>query len=105
MDSSGQVMNLEGKQQSEALVSSVLGERQYYVLLQVCRESTKVSEGPRDCAASSSSVISVFRDSGIKCLDVFRAGDDDTGGRKYVSLLNNFSQNHPELTGNKRPTG
>ncbi|XP_041793920.1 uncharacterized protein C22orf15 [Chelmon rostratus] len=61
MDSSGRVMNLEGKQQSMALTSSVLEERQYYVLLRVCR-------------------------------------DDDTGGRKYVSLLNNFSQNHPELT-------
>ncbi|XP_070821109.1 uncharacterized protein C22orf15 [Chaetodon trifascialis] len=61
MDSSGRVMNLEGKQQSTALTSSVLEERQYYVLLRVCR-------------------------------------DDDTGGRKYVSLLNNFSQSHPELT-------
>ncbi|KAM9360163.1 uncharacterized protein C22orf15 [Symphorus nematophorus] len=61
MDSSGRVMNLEEKQQSLALTSSVLAERQYYVLLRVCR-------------------------------------DDDTGGRKYVSLLNNFSQSHPELT-------
>ncbi|XP_034398383.1 uncharacterized protein C22orf15 [Cyclopterus lumpus] len=61
MDSSGRVMDLEGKQQSVALASSVLGERQYYVLLRVCR-------------------------------------DDDTGGRKYVSLLNNFSQSHPQLT-------
>ncbi|XP_035514847.1 uncharacterized protein C22orf15 [Morone saxatilis] len=60
MDSSGRVMNLEGKQQSLALTSSVLAERQYYVLLRVCH--------------------------------------DDTGGRKYVSLLNNFSQSHPELT-------
>ncbi|XP_040898857.1 uncharacterized protein C22orf15 [Toxotes jaculatrix] len=24
--------------------------------------------------------------------------DDDTEGQKYVSLLNNYSQNHPELT-------
>ncbi|XP_069022308.1 uncharacterized protein C22orf15 [Embiotoca jacksoni] len=24
--------------------------------------------------------------------------DDDTGGQKYVSLLNNYSQSHPELT-------
>uniref|UniRef100_A0A8C4EC36 Uncharacterized protein n=1 Tax=Dicentrarchus labrax TaxID=13489 RepID=A0A8C4EC36_DICLA len=61
MDSSGRVMNLEGKQQSLVLTSSVLAERQYYVLLRVCH--------------------------------------DDTGGRKYVSLLNNFSQSHPELTG------
>ncbi|XP_068422933.1 uncharacterized protein C22orf15 [Clinocottus analis] len=61
MDSSGRVMGLEGKQQSVALASSVLLERQYYVLLRVLR-------------------------------------DDDTGGRKYVSLLNNFSQSHPELT-------
>lgn len=30
-------------------------------------------------------------------------GDDDAGGRKYVSLLNN-SQSHPELTGNKKTT-
>ncbi|XP_042344147.1 uncharacterized protein C22orf15 [Plectropomus leopardus] len=61
MDSSGRVMNLEKKQQSVALASSVLAERQYYILLRVCR-------------------------------------DDDTGDRKYVSLLNNFSQSHPELT-------
>ncbi|KAM6944246.1 uncharacterized protein C22orf15 [Lycodopsis pacificus] len=61
MDSSGRVMNLEGKQQSVALASSVLVERQHYALLRVCR-------------------------------------DDDTGGRKYVSLLNNCSQSHPELT-------
>ncbi|XP_044054114.1 uncharacterized protein C22orf15 [Siniperca chuatsi] len=61
MDSSGRVMNLEGKQRSVALASSVLVERQHYVLLRVCR-------------------------------------DDDTGDRKYVSLLNNFSQSHPELT-------
>ncbi|XP_049907175.1 uncharacterized protein C22orf15 isoform X1 [Epinephelus moara] len=60
MDSSSRVMNLEGKQQSVALASSVLVERQNYVLLRVCRDS-------------------------------------DTGGRKYVSLLNNFSQSHPEL--------
>ncbi|TNN77588.1 putative protein C22orf15 [Liparis tanakae] len=61
MDSSGRVMDLQGKQHSVALASSVLAERQYYVLLRVCR-------------------------------------DDDTGGRKYVSLLNNFSQSYPELT-------
>ncbi|XP_068577142.1 uncharacterized protein C22orf15 [Cebidichthys violaceus] len=60
MDSSGRVMNLEGKQQSVALASSVLVERRCYALLRVCR-------------------------------------DDDTGGRKYVSLLNNCSQSHPEL--------
>ncbi|XP_019119964.1 uncharacterized protein C22orf15 isoform X2 [Larimichthys crocea] len=60
MDRSGRVMNLEGKQQSVALTSSVLEERQYYVLLRVSR--------------------------------------DDTGSRKYVSLLTNFSQSHPELT-------
>ncbi|XP_045891690.1 uncharacterized protein C22orf15 [Micropterus dolomieu] len=61
MDSSGRVMNLEGKQQSVALASSVLVERHHYILLRVCR-------------------------------------DGDTGDRKYVSLLNNFSQSHPELT-------
>ncbi|XP_032367610.1 uncharacterized protein C22orf15 [Etheostoma spectabile] len=61
MESSGRVMNLEGKQHSDALASSVLIERQYYVLLRVCR-------------------------------------DDDTGCRKYVPLLNNSSQSHPELT-------
>ncbi|XP_078106531.1 uncharacterized protein C22orf15 [Sander vitreus] len=60
MESSGRVMNLEGKQQSEALASSVLTERQYYVLLRVCH--------------------------------------DDTGCRKYMPLLNNSSQSHPELT-------
>ncbi|KAM9391718.1 uncharacterized protein C22orf15 [Pholidichthys leucotaenia] len=38
MDVSGRVMNLEGKQHSLALASSVLAERQYYVLLRVCRE-------------------------------------------------------------------
>ncbi|XP_040012349.1 uncharacterized protein C22orf15 [Xiphias gladius] len=61
MDGSGSVMNVEAKQHSVALARSVLVERQYYVLLRVCR-------------------------------------DDDTGGRKYVSLLNNYSQSHPELT-------
>lgn len=39
MDSSGKVMNLEAKQHSVALANSVLAERQYYVLLRVCRES------------------------------------------------------------------
>uniref|UniRef100_A0A3Q0RRT8 Uncharacterized protein n=1 Tax=Amphilophus citrinellus TaxID=61819 RepID=A0A3Q0RRT8_AMPCI len=39
MDSSGKVMNLAAKQQSLALASSVLVDRQYYVLLRVCRES------------------------------------------------------------------
>ncbi|XP_018523878.1 uncharacterized protein C22orf15 isoform X1 [Lates calcarifer] len=61
MDSSGSVMNLEVKQHSVDLASSVLEERQCYVLLRVCR-------------------------------------DDDTGGQRYVSLLNNYSQSHPELT-------
>ncbi|CAK6959554.1 uncharacterized protein C22orf15 [Scomber scombrus] len=61
MDSSGKVMNLEAKQHSVDAASSLLVERQYYVLLRVCRH-------------------------------------DDTGDRKYVSLLNNFSQSHPELT-------
>lgn len=42
MDRSGRVMNLEGKQQSVALTSSVLEERQYYVLLRVSRESIQV---------------------------------------------------------------
>ncbi|XP_074527117.1 uncharacterized protein C22orf15 [Halichoeres trimaculatus] len=60
LDSSGKVMNLEGKQHSLALASSVLKERQFYILLQV------------------------FRDTNIR-------------GPKYVSLLNNFSQSHPEL--------
>uniref|UniRef100_A0AAQ5X8C9 CST complex subunit CTC1 n=2 Tax=Amphiprion TaxID=80969 RepID=A0AAQ5X8C9_AMPOC len=63
MDSSGKVMNLEASQHSVALASSVLVQRQFYVLLRVCR--------------------------------------DDAGGRTYVSLLNNYSQSHPELTGNK----
>ncbi|XP_035494871.1 uncharacterized protein C22orf15 [Scophthalmus maximus] len=61
MDSSGSVMNLEARQHSVSLASSILAQRQYYVLLRVCR-------------------------------------DDDTGARKYVSLLNNYSQSHPELT-------
>ncbi|KAM7391472.1 hypothetical protein PAMP_022161 [Pampus punctatissimus] len=61
MDSSGRVMNLEAKRHSVDPASSLLVERQYHVLLRVCR-------------------------------------DDDTGGWKYVSLLNNFSQSHPELT-------
>ncbi|XP_023123903.1 uncharacterized protein C22orf15 isoform X2 [Amphiprion ocellaris] len=60
MDSSGKVMNLEASQHSVALASSVLVQRQFYVLLRVCR--------------------------------------DDAGGRTYVSLLNNYSQSHPELT-------
>ncbi|XP_030594366.1 uncharacterized protein C22orf15 [Archocentrus centrarchus] len=38
MDSSGKVMNLAAKQQSLALASSVLVDRQYYVLLRVCRD-------------------------------------------------------------------
>ncbi|KAM3610278.1 uncharacterized protein V6R79_001721 [Siganus canaliculatus] len=61
MDIRGRVMNLEGMQQSLALTSSVLTERQRYVVLQVCR-------------------------------------DDDTGNRKYVSLLNNSGKTHPEFT-------
>ncbi|KAM4577382.1 uncharacterized protein C22orf15 [Odontesthes bonariensis] len=60
MDSSGQVMNLEAKQHSVAPASSVLAERQHYVLLRVCR-------------------------------------DDESGKRKYVPLLNNYNQSHPEL--------
>ncbi|XP_028269909.1 uncharacterized protein C22orf15 isoform X2 [Parambassis ranga] len=60
MDSSGKVMNLETKQHSKAAASSVLRERQFYVLLRVCY--------------------------------------DDAGRQKYVSLLNNYSQSHPELT-------
>ncbi|TKS77988.1 hypothetical protein D9C73_013187 [Collichthys lucidus] len=43
MDRSGRVMNLEGKQQSVALTSSVLEERQYYVLLRVCQLLNKLS--------------------------------------------------------------
>ncbi|XP_071378161.1 uncharacterized protein C22orf15 [Centroberyx affinis] len=61
MDSSGTVMNLEEKQHSVDLASSLLGERQHYVLLRVCR-------------------------------------GDNNEGQKYVSLLNNLSQSHPELT-------
>ncbi|CAJ1068331.1 uncharacterized protein C22orf15 [Xyrichtys novacula] len=61
LDSSGKVMNLERKQHSLDLASSVLVERQYYILLRVCR-------------------------------------DPESEGVKYVSLLNNFSQSHPELT-------
>ncbi|XP_070759687.1 uncharacterized protein C22orf15 [Enoplosus armatus] len=38
MDSRGRVMDLEGRQQSLALASSVLVERQYYVLLLVHRD-------------------------------------------------------------------
>lgn len=39
MDSSGSLMNLETKQHSVALASSVLVERRHYVLLRVCSES------------------------------------------------------------------
>ena len=39
MDSSGKVMDLEAKQHSVDAASSLLVERQYYVLLRVCRES------------------------------------------------------------------
>ena len=39
MDSHGHVMNLEEKQHSMALASSVLAERRLYVLLRVCGES------------------------------------------------------------------
>ncbi|KAJ4941378.1 hypothetical protein JOQ06_011261 [Pogonophryne albipinna] len=38
MDGGGKVMDLEAKQQSVALASSVLTERQHYFLLRVCRE-------------------------------------------------------------------
>ncbi|XP_058493047.1 uncharacterized protein C22orf15 [Solea solea] len=69
MDSSGAVMNLEEKQHSDTRASSVLTQRQHYVLLRVCRKSRG-----------------------------FSPGDDDTGIRKYVSLLNNCSQSHLELT-------
>lgn len=38
----------------------------------------------------------------MKCIPL---GDNDTEGPKYVSLLNNSSQSHPELTGNKTNHG
>ncbi|XP_022070167.1 uncharacterized protein C22orf15 [Acanthochromis polyacanthus] len=41
MDSSGKVMNLEARQYSVALASSVLVQRQYYVLLKVCRDDAE----------------------------------------------------------------
>ncbi|KAM4579407.1 uncharacterized protein C22orf15 [Fundulus diaphanus] len=62
MDSGGRVMNLEPMQHSMSPASSVLAERQHYVLLRVCREG------------------------------------EESGGCKYVSLLNN-TKSHPELTG------
>ncbi|XP_018523880.1 uncharacterized protein CXorf65 homolog isoform X3 [Lates calcarifer] len=43
MDSSGSVMNLEVKQHSVDLASSVLEERQCYVLLRVCQLLKKLS--------------------------------------------------------------
>ncbi|XP_020491988.1 uncharacterized protein C22orf15 [Labrus bergylta] len=61
LDSSGKVMNLEEKQHSLSRASSVLVEREFYVLLRFCR-------------------------------------DPGSGGQKYKSLLNDFSQSHPELT-------
>lgn len=45
MDSSGRVMNLEAKQHSRDLASSVLTERRFYVPLQVLRESIKSATG------------------------------------------------------------
>lgn len=30
------------------------------------------------------------------------SGDHEAGGQKYVSLQNNNSQSHPELTGNNK---
>ncbi|XP_038129590.1 uncharacterized protein LOC119775614 isoform X3 [Cyprinodon tularosa] len=64
MDSTGRVMNLEPMQHSMAQASSVLAERQCYILLRVCQEN------------------------------------EESGGCKHVSLLNN-AKSHPELTGNK----
>ncbi|CAB1446813.1 unnamed protein product [Pleuronectes platessa] len=78
MDSSGSLMNLEDKQHSVARASSMLVQRQYYVLLHVCRKSDV-------CPSVRPSISTTI-------------GDEDTGGRKYVSLLNNHSQSHPELT-------
>ncbi|KAM7391473.1 hypothetical protein PAMP_022161 [Pampus punctatissimus] len=43
MDSSGRVMNLEAKRHSVDPASSLLVERQYHVLLRVCRESYSTS--------------------------------------------------------------
>ncbi|XP_077426572.1 uncharacterized protein LOC144054965 isoform X2 [Vanacampus margaritifer] len=60
MNPNGTVVNLESKQLSVDLASSLLAERQHYVLLQVSR-------------------------------------NDTDGERKYVSLLYNVSQSHPEL--------
>ncbi|XP_038129589.1 uncharacterized protein C22orf15 isoform X2 [Cyprinodon tularosa] len=62
MDSTGRVMNLEPMQHSMAQASSVLAERQCYILLRVCQEN------------------------------------EESGGCKHVSLLNN-AKSHPELTG------
>ncbi|XP_061585822.1 uncharacterized protein C22orf15 [Cololabis saira] len=62
MDSRGHVVELRAQQRSLAAASSVLAERQRYVLLRVCR-------------------------------------DDGSGSHKYVPLLNNYSQSHPELIG------
>lgn len=39
MDACGRLMNLQERQDSMELASSVLVERQRYILLRVCRES------------------------------------------------------------------
>ncbi|XP_061673904.1 uncharacterized protein C22orf15 [Syngnathoides biaculeatus] len=44
MNSNGAVMNLEAKQLSVDLASSLLAERQHYVLLQVCRNYNNGSQ-------------------------------------------------------------
>ncbi|XP_020561292.1 uncharacterized protein C22orf15 homolog [Oryzias latipes] len=44
MDSSGRVMNLEAKQHSRDLASSVLTERRFYVPLQVLRDDSSGSQ-------------------------------------------------------------
>lgn len=49
MNRNGTVVNLETKELSADLASSLLAERQHYVLLQVCRESSSFSS----CSSSS----------------------------------------------------
>ncbi|XP_057687771.1 uncharacterized protein C22orf15 [Corythoichthys intestinalis] len=61
MNRNGTVVNLETNQLGVDMASSLLAERQHYVLLQVCR-------------------------------------NDNNEGLKYISLLQNVSQSHPEFT-------
>ncbi|XP_077600589.1 uncharacterized protein C22orf15 isoform X1 [Stigmatopora nigra] len=61
MNRNGTLVNLESNQLRVDMASSLLAERQLYVLLQVCR-------------------------------------NDNDEGLKYISLLQNVSQCHPEFT-------